>query len=437
MRVWLSVTCICCIIHIITLSIQYTEYEISTSVEVQFRDRIQLPDLTICHHPLVTANWNNQKLHNLCNHIIDLPGCRNMTASEMHQKIMIAASTGNFGFRLISFLRKFTIGEILKDVTIPVDQYIIKHSAFDEEAERVSIVPGYNKSFHIYDSMVIKYRCRSFQWKDNSGSIDYWMRRRSNAMTDILALKNVYFNKNLPVKVTFNRHGSPPSMLASEFLTTYPMSMARVYSFQHYESILLPAPYRSRCVDYADRSSGTYDTRGECFESCYGMLIMNATGGRPLVARNDMSHSNMKIAVDGVVDVIKMRKYCAAKCINPECHQDIYVTKVVDSINILDDLNYYPIFTVLPSSPTIWSKSFPAISFELFITNVCSTFGFWMGISVLSFIDIVSNVSRTVKEYICKLSLKSGFLFCKRRRVTHVITLRPSPPNLLRHAVEN
>lgn len=183
-------------------------------------------------------------------------------------------------------------------------------------------------------------------------------------------------------------------------------------TYDIYESKLLPKPYNTKCVNYTERH---LDSKGHCFEDCLMKRFLNETGylhPSLILYGNEtdrvvpigaavlnwrcesvclpITEDEEGVKIEGVKDVInRLDRVCEKECSSPDCELVVHNPRKLAS-GRHEGQSLFAIFA--PSTPTIRSESQPAQAFIEFISDVGSSFGFWLGMSAFGLLDFVKDL---------------------------------------------
>lgn len=166
-------------------------------------------------------------------------------------------------------------------------------------------------------------------------------------------------------------------------------------TFMQYESLLLPKPYKTECNDYADFNGSralcydvcTYNLSIHYFNRIYPGIRVDETRGEKVIAYNG------KDQIPEIDQMKLIESECHQKCLHERpCHQIIYVPEIQSTVSSeYSSALFIFTYTVPPTSIV----SIPRLGFWEFITDIASTFGFWLGVSMLGFIKLVNSPHTT------------------------------------------
>ena len=203
----------------------------------------------------------------------------------------------------------------------------------------------------------------------------------------------MYYIPNSPGrKPTFGFYGFLP--MSSK------LSQIEHATYDVFEAILLQSPYETRCVKYPSLG---FESRGECYESCIENQSISATGMIPSSANiyKDETKQVMKL-----IDIVKnkdnirtvmnrLQDICDKRCQAKDCSSVTYIPK---KLSFQEDPDVSLVANLVPQSPTIRATCQAAVTPIQYLTDVASTFGFWLGVSAFGFFDFVKQTIKHVSD---------------------------------------
>ena len=200
-----------------------------------------------------------------------------------------------------------------------------------------------------------------------------------------------------------------------------------VVGFETYTTILLPFPYSSNCKDYSVLGA---TSKAHCEEMCMEAMITDkykvldaafhayVTDSYPIRQEPFRNESERESIVD----------YCERKCWHKDCSLTLFNLATIR----YSPKNQSYVMTVANKSPSTRTEAQQAIPFIVFLTNVLSTFGIWLGVSLLGSGPEIKRIVKCV--LICK---KYPIIRCRRNEAvtpctTNLDVSRTSSPLFVR-----
>lgn len=190
-------------------------------------------------------------------------------------------------------------------------------------------------------------------------------------------------------------------------------------SYEEYSNTLLPPPFVTNCRFYSSSDSVVDDEsiidRGTCFESCIknrtseffgndiilpGIFVFDAT-----IKKNPtMNHITVHELFSNQM-LIELKNnlsfQCNKLCDSPTCFDTFYIPMLQSSTKFHTSV----VMTSVMQSPKFDTISLPKLSFITYLTNILSTFGFWIGLSAFSAIEMITD---SIFGYLRKRLLKNS-----------------------------
>ena len=178
----------------------------------------------------------------------------------------------------------------------------------------------------------------------------------------------------------------PPEIARSDQKTLFLVHLESLFSMSYsdYENQFLPAPFETDCIDYTTKE---FTSSIDCYDKCVINMSLNRLKkiyAGPVVHTND-THEIIPTAVllvDPKLYQVKMNisDRCRDECKNLDCNQHLYVPHLKATTQTTNQM--FLMYSM--SQPKITTICSQKLSLLEFITDVASTFGFWIGISIFS-----------------------------------------------------
>ena len=204
--------------------------------------------------------------------------------------------------------------------------------------------------------------------------------------------------------------------------------------YETYEETLMPAPYQTNCRNY--KESG-FSSRDHCRHQCLrSQLIRRFNHLTPNVKLYETDNTSLLMS-DSMWEFWKSQEteirdpkefveitfqdLCEKECVQPDCQSILHVINNIDySHNPGSISGIHVRHSTNPVTVTVAQAAVPLISF---LTSLFSTFGFWLGLSVMGSLSYVKRARDTTVSR-CRLLIwnqdgKSRFTrFIPKRRMT-------------------
>lgn len=160
-------------------------------------------------------------------------------------------------------------------------------------------------------------------------------------------------------------------------------------SYQLYQSILLPPPFVTNCLNY--RTVGL-QSRGHCYEVCLTKETIEEFNKVPYPTVKTTLQEDYKIlghsdyhGNGSLFHEIELN--CTSKCYRRDCITEDYVPNVVSAIeneNIIINFN-------APNQPDVLAVFRPVLPLVDYVTYILSSASFWLGFSPYVFLVNISS----------------------------------------------
>jgi hypothetical protein len=177
------------------------------------------------------------------------------------------------------------------------------------------------------------------------------------------------------------------------------LGTASFVTHDKYHTELLPYPYGTNCRNYS---------QGDCFEECVMKTTLRHTNGTTLPASTTLYRNETKkiiqipdLYMNKRIDTMvnEVDKLCARACHQGDCVSDTYIPRMLSTAKA--DGNTSMIQTFVPISPLIKTTCHPQVTKTQYLTDVVSTLGFWMGVSLLGIIKFIRETSGVIATAFC------------------------------------
>ena len=394
-----------CFAHILVLTLQYMKYDISTSVEIMFEDIIHLPSITLCASIVALLNWDDERLQEKCVEITGDDSCLSMTGTEIERKITRNFTLGERDVASQTIMSYFSIADILANLTIGVDGFLLAHYRHNTKEGTVDAVfDEASATFRVKEMILVNDKCYTLSWKEEWAHPDYWDMRRHRKSKGLFTFFRINKQKTRTIQWLLlsygennatNRFGSFDQM----FLNAVGYTLS---TFELIKSQFLPAPFPTKCRDY--KQSGGLDNRGGCYETCFAETAWITFQMKPQPVRMEVDDHNKsmtsKFMDANSVALRALSEPCKKACAFQDCKQNVYTT-IPKSTLRKKASEYVSHGFAIPTSPVVVTISTAKITFAGFGTDISSTLGFWLGLSVLS-------IMKWSKRMFCKLFRNTG-----------------------------
>ena len=405
------------IFHVYHICDQYFRYDVTTNIKIGFPEIVEFPSITLCPALVSLLKWEKMS-SNLRRSLLQvaLPQLTNETLlSRMVSDPFLIDPDINAHTTAWNKLAYNIYNGLVKEVS--VDMIFNLTASFDE------VFPIISTSGLIYNSL-------------SSGKLKIQEDRRTSGKfqftIDSTFIHDRYKCWTLNIRPELNKikfeelrtvYYEPRRFLASWY--TFVKTQIQVYlhskgylintqddksiiwsgysirtAFVSHESILLEYPYKTNCRDYTKIG---FKSRKHCKEMCFKSKTIqkyNAILEDTHAFQSDnmfFNQSQYPWTDQSIVNFFSGQ--CGADCEEKDCQSVTYHKEelVHSTAQIFTDQLFLPAHNVIT-----FTETQPAIPLVSFLTELFSTFGFWMGLSVtgsLAFVrDTWTKITRLVHE---------------------------------------
>ena len=418
-----SIGHVCQVYHI---SSQYFKYGITTNVQVITEDTLMLPSVVFCFHLLQVTKWQDMTHEERLTVLRDEVGndIFNYSVQEEDEEsvkkipsIIISKSHANLVSKIQanSNLQALNVSRIF-DVTYKFENMFDSFIVFVQNDSELGVSrklmefssddPHIHDIFSVTEFLKDMYRCYSLDFKKAFRLVNHFhLARQAEAPGVISGI----FLKPERIRNTTGMYYIPnhnDRQLHHGFYATLPMqaatSVRHHISYDVFEAILLKAPYETQCIDYTDFG---FESRGECFESCIRNESISAT--RMIHPSSNVYAGETKQVIK-ILDIVtnkdnirnvmdKLEDICDERCQANDCTSITYIPK---KMSTLSEPDMVMVIIMAPQSPKVRATCQKAMSAIQYLTDVGSTFGFWLGVSAFGFFGFVKrSISRVFQAF--------------------------------------
>ena len=421
---WALLCCLGCIIQIVILVQQYMRYEISTSVTLLFKDKIHLPAVTVCSRLIELLNWNDERVRRNCQQITMKPDCHNMTLAQLQDHVSRQMDVRDTLISTFGLFDEYTIREIL-NMTVELDELLFAHLRFNQSTGGLQAVFNFNQTFHVSQFFVGIIKCFTLTWRREFEELQYLQVKQQYTSPGLfLFLTRVPVPHKPMLIVSYTENGVPYRTGYTDFLMTTAGPSVSTATYDLIKSDLLPAPFDTKCVDYSKLHEGLVN-RGVCFERCYSAKGLDKFHRKPLGLL--MQHSDppdLKCMSESFLEknqheLHQMWSECDSLCSHQDCKQTIHVARVKSSDQHQDKAQITGHMSYIPNAPVIRTMCLQKVTWAEFATDLSSTFGFWLGLSVMDALQWIERLTRKLLNRSKRRPDRSPLPRRRRRRHQH------------------
>ena len=398
---------------------EYFRFEVTTSVRISIPDDIEFPSFTLCLNKVDTINWKKISV-NLKKTLLKYKGDESYVKSDfdfddvnvhIHITEEIIAS-GKDPFQILfNMVHNLKGPKELFNITFDFTE-LMKHGYGRIEDVNINLD---HKLERMQDEVVIKdtfmlnkYKCYSVHLpKVNRISFD---KLRASALSEMGVIKItqwIIYSILLPLCCDGLFYISSRDHFVTPVDTRLLWKVGKQTSaeYQTYEETLMPPPYRTNCRNYKEPGFSSRDhCRHQCLRSELTKRFSRLTKNVKLYENDNTSllltGSMWKFIRSHGFDFLNeefveatFQDLCAKQCIQPDCQSILHIfNSIVYNNNYANKSEILVSHSTNPVTVTLTQAAVPLISF---LTNVFSTFGFWLGLSVMGSLSYVKRAKDT------------------------------------------
>lgn len=403
-----------------TLISQYMEYEISTRVNFSFEKTIKLPAVTVCFPLLDTVLWEKEKVKSSCKKLMGAVSSMCNQSLDMSRMLRMKATYNDLVNATYNFISHFTVDEILEELTIGLEDIVESYNRFNASLGEQDRYQNLYDTFTIKESLQSDWRCTILTWKKEFGKQTFKnLKRQLSTPGLFLFLMN---NDTLAQKLSAISVGleSNDNMEFNTERADFVMMPAKggfsAATYEHYSSKLLEAPFATDCVNYSKLG---FENRNHCYESCQTQEMKRRfrkkiSGASQYADGVDMKIMSPEFAKQNRRIIRQVDEMCESNCAKQDCDQEFYTMKMkVSDTDFPSSVSGMLLF--LPTSPEAATESTPKSSFAQFAADMGSAIGFWLGLSILSILEKLSDKAKIILT--CMNIVRKTSSFFQRKAV--------------------
>lgn len=386
----------------------YFQYEAVTMTSVEYPEKFTVPAITFCNLEVEIINWDKLKATQP-----EIMSKLNLTSLSDEEIIDVIHKMNVFG-------KKDFQGSIFKDLDMKTRASLVYqfHELFGscaivEEDGTTIKVGNCSKFFDIQTFHFTYYVCHSFDMIIEDFTINYLDNNRAEIVPGLLYffyLTEKTIDISSQALIMFNENNEYHRLGYFHPLSIFELDQLISLYYHEYANDLLEAPYVTNCFKYkkADfRMDGEEITnRGSCYEMCLrnkSYKLLGSDMSFPGIFKfeetieKEPGHKLMTVYElfrnESLVNIRnKLSHECDEICISPKCKETFFIPSLQSSKKFPVPL----ILTYTMQFPKMKITCKPKLNLIVFLTNVFSTLGFWVGLSLFGIANIVSDVIRAL-----------------------------------------
>lgn len=408
--------------QIYQICLVFFQYDIVTVVKVNFPEYVTAPATELCFYRVDLLK--DDKAQNILSHIQESVHMKNN--NNVHQTMKFIRETDFFDKMLMDtqIFDTLTIQQTF-DMTYGISD--LNASCIVGDSEKLPCEEMLNIRHFMYHFL----SCFAFDYNTNL-ILNYLETSRGGLMSSFISdimLSSVVTNVSSAIIFKLNRNKITARPGFSKHIAIFDPNHIYSMSYSEVTNNLLPYPYVTHCVNYED---GMVTDRGTCFEQCVLRESLSSWSGYVfpgfLAFKNDRSHKNNKILTyskivsNGTLMTLykRINDLCNTKCRNPSCTDTFYIPEIQTTVTN-KEANFIMYILQSPKIETVCDQKLGLLQF---ITNIASTFGFWIGVSMY---DVIEPLSRAIQFLQVRFNKQesSKCVEYKRGKKSNIIHVHP------------
>ena len=382
--------------HIYYLCHQYFKYDTTTNVMIAIPDYIHFPETTLCLHLSDVIDWKKNTTKDNWKLLID-DEYNNFVKIHLNREVKDQPPNDSSIHQFLpsnlqhipSIRESFRLTKDVEDV--------IDHGLLLSMARILSPITSHDlfsgarvkDFFDVGPFLTYSSKCFQFTLKTNGtqGRIRY-QSLLSSTTGSILLLSSLALSPHKRHALYLILPGESP-LTTNTAMTRIKSNSSTSITYDIHKSRLLEHPFSSNCRHY-DRDG--FFSRSHCRHEC-----IKKRGIRQEGVIDIQSNIHIYEDDDSVMGLIhsksknKILEFCDEECSQKECYSLEYINRVIESGASED--GFTTISYIAPNYPVTSTEEQPSILLVSFLTNVFSTFGFWLGVSVLGSLSGIKKVN--------------------------------------------
>ena len=393
------------VFHVYHICDQYFYYDVTTNVRIGFPEIVEFPSITLCPVLVNILKWEKMS-SNLRRVLLEiaLPTPTNETllsqlvnnASLIGPEVLVDGAWTQTAYNMYNRLvKEVPVGMIFK-LTAPFHEVFpvfttigLTHNSFGSDEQKTKEeLPTSGKFQFTIDSTFIhaRFKCWTLNIRPELHKI-YFDELRILFVNPkrLMAVWEVNATTDIHVYI----HGK-------DYLINYIDDKTRIYngtdiktSFQSHKSVLLKYPYKTNCRDY--RKFG-FTSKAHCKEMCFKSKTIqryNALLEDTHAFESDNMFFNQSQYRWTERSIVRFfYRQCMKDCVERDCRSVTYHKE--DTVNA-ENQTYSAQYIFLEYNVVTFTEAQPAFPLVSFLTELFSTFGFWMGLSVTGSLAFVRD----------------------------------------------
>lgn len=407
--IWLIVCLGGNVFQIIALCQSYFRYEVSSQVTIAFLEKFRVPGMAVCFSYIDVLNWSTviqghsdryQRLLALGNfpeelsNVSSLPGKDEIRQLISHTKKLRVDSKGYLAFTLFNGL---TVDQVFKMALEP--NVVLNFNRSYTQKTFHNRIPGEFAQVVLIEKLMHSYRlCYNIQFKDSNELTSLSEIFRDHVLNGMLywfGFTDEIASRVSRIDIKYAPPGSLPRYGFAKDLFTDLNEPVLAVTYRKITIDLLPPPFPTNCKSYyqfkgkGKRRVKYLSSRSECHEKCIYDLSLERYSGLSPGITIDPSFGEETMVAPSIETIIeysrhfeKSEEICANKCSQLDCKDTHYIPQIYSQLKA--NGVKLALASYVASDPPISVSTKRILDFTSFITDLASSFNFWLGVSLLS-----------------------------------------------------
>lgn len=414
--------------QIISLCTLYFEYLESARVVIDYPPKVFYPPASvICFNFLETVNWtlatSAKYLQHFPPEILALIKEANETSQRWAHvtRAIRRIRMWEKNKLTLDLLASIRLGDKLRDLIVDPSQMFPKIIFINNDnttrTKKLLQTLTYNEWIHRLDlamsieaaNVCFNFRINLTRFESRKYAMDFYEVNRDVLMNGLIY--TIYLSPIISkdrfssVKIGYLDHNESPRFgFTKKVNTHFTFGSCLSMTYREIEMNLLEPPYRSNCRNYSsERKSGKtrYD-RARCINDCIRLTSMRefkAIIPGVSVALKDINNlaapKMYSPYIGDNLDLVKMEQMnnltdlCTLNCKKADCHTKYFIPELTVAVR---KSFFNAIATFVFSFPPLKVTLKANITFLEFLTDIFSTFSFWLGLNLLNLRDFCKKL---------------------------------------------
>ena len=384
------------ILHIYYLSDEYFRFDVTTKVQIAIPDEIQVPAFTICPRLFDAIKWEDLRsdqrkklFEGLTSE--DFKSPVDFSPSNIRSLRLSESVSRQISNNLYYMFNTSSIFNHTRDVWEVINKAEI--NPLIKERMALDSVGDHRPLKHTLTFLKGNCKCFTLELRKQFGRV-FNYQKLVWATSGTLWINFFTFNSH-QMSILLYIHSSDHVITRLHSYKQIEPHRRLLASFETHTTILLPFPYSSDCKDYSALGA---TSKAHCKEMCMKAIIVDKykildSGSYAFLSD---SYPIRQIPFRNESERESLIEHCERKC----WHKDCLLTLFNPGTMLNSRTHQSLAMAVANKSPSTRTEAQQAIPFIVFMTNVLSTFGIWLGVSLLGSGPEIKRITKCTQ--ICK-----------------------------------